>query len=66
MTKIEAINHFGTQREMARALGIHEQSIQKWPDVVPEKWETPIKNALVMLASKMEARAKDLRAAAGV
>lgn len=66
MTKTEAISFFGSQRALSKALGIHEQSIQKWPDDVPPRWITAIKNAMVMEASRLETKAKDLRAAAGV
>lgn len=66
MTKLEAINYFGSQRALAQALGMHEQSIQKWPDDVPPRWLTGIKNAMVMRASQLEKQARDLREAAGL
>lgn len=66
MTKTEAIGYFGSQRALSKALGIHEQSIQKWPELLPTKWLTPIRNALVMEASRLESKARELRAAAGV
>ena len=66
MTKTEAISFFGSQRALSKALGCHEQSIQKWPDDVPPRWMTAIKNAMVMEASRLESRARELRNAAGV
>lgn len=66
MTKNEAISYFSSQRALAKALGIHEQSIQKWPDDVPPRWITAIKNAMVMEASRLESKARELRNAAGV
>lgn len=66
MTKNEAIGYFGSQRALSKALGIHEQSIQKWPDDVPARWVTAIKNAMVMEASRLEFRARELRNTAGV
>jgi len=35
MTKTDAINHFGTQASLARALGIHRAAINGWGDQVP-------------------------------
>lgn len=36
MTKNEALELFGSIREMAAALGITEQAIHQWGDTVPE------------------------------
>lgn len=36
MTKKEAVEHFGTARELADALGISEQAVSKWGENVPE------------------------------
>jgi len=66
MTKNEAISHFDSQRALAKALGLHEQSLQKWPEQVPERWATAIRNAMVMRASQLEKKAAELRAAAGI
>ena len=66
MTKNDAIRYFDSQRALAKALGLHEQSLQKWPDQVPERWVTAIRNAMVMRASQLEKQAAELRAAAGV
>lgn len=35
MLKKDAIAHFGTQAELARALNIKSQSIESWGDEVP-------------------------------
>lgn len=66
MTKSEAIGYFDSQRALAKALGLHEQSIQKWPETVPERWQTAIRNAMAMRASQLEKKAAELRAAAGI
>lgn len=66
MTKNEAIGYFESQRALAKALGLHEQSLQKWPEQVPERWVTAIRNAMVMRASKLEKQAAELRVAAGI
>lgn len=36
MRKETAIAHFGTEADLARALRISRQAVNKWPDVVPE------------------------------
>lgn len=36
MKKQAVIDHFKTQAEAARALGISKQAIQDWGDVIPE------------------------------
>jgi transcriptional repressor of cell division inhibition gene dicB len=36
MTKEEAIRAFGTARALAEAIGVTEQAVSKWGDVVPE------------------------------
>lgn len=66
MTKNEAISYFDSQRALAKALGLHEQSLQKWPEQVPDRWITAIRNAMVMRASQLEKKAAELRAAAGI
>jgi len=35
MKKIDAVNHFGSQAELARALGINQASIAEWGERVP-------------------------------
>jgi hypothetical protein len=36
MRKKTAIQHFGTELEIARALKISRQAVNKWPAIVPE------------------------------
>lgn len=36
MLKQEAIEHFGSQANLARALGVSRSAISQWPDEVPE------------------------------
>jgi hypothetical protein len=36
MTKDQAINHFGTQVELARALGMSQGSVSLWGEFPPE------------------------------
>lgn len=35
MKKQDAIKHFGSQSELARALGINKQAVHQWPDDIP-------------------------------
>jgi len=35
MNKVDAIQHFGTQQNLARALGITKSSISQWGDSIP-------------------------------
>ncbi len=35
MNKKSAINHFGTQKKLASALGISQAAISKWPENIP-------------------------------
>jgi DNA-binding transcriptional regulator YdaS (Cro superfamily) len=66
MTKQEAINHFGSQRALAVALGLHEQTLQRWPDEVPARWAMAIRNAMLARAIQLEKQAQALRTASGV
>lgn len=36
MLTTEAIEHFGSEAALARALGIKQQSVQDWGEVVPK------------------------------
>ena len=36
MRKTEAVDHFGSQRALAAALGITEQAVSLWDELVPE------------------------------
>lgn len=65
MTKQEAISHFGSQRALAVALGLHEQTLQRWPETVPKRWVMATKNAMLMRAIQLEKQAAELRNAAG-
>ncbi|CNG69979.1 TPA: Cro/Cl family transcriptional regulator [Yersinia enterocolitica] len=37
MLKKEVIAHFGSQRAVARALGISDAAVSQWKPVIPEK-----------------------------
>ncbi|MER0046538.1 Cro/CI family transcriptional regulator [Pectobacterium odoriferum] len=37
MQKIEVVNFFDTQRKIARALGISEQAVSLWKELIPER-----------------------------
>lgn len=37
MYKKEVITHFGSQRAIAKALGLSESAISQWKEVIPEK-----------------------------
>ncbi|WP_413498913.1 Cro/CI family transcriptional regulator [Buttiauxella gaviniae] len=37
MFKKEVIDHFGTQRAIAKALGISDAAVSQWKEVIPEK-----------------------------
>lgn len=36
MNKLTAIDFYGTQRNLARALGISESSVSQWPELIPK------------------------------
>ena len=36
MHKDIAIEHFGNQAAIAKALGISQTAVSKWPDIIPE------------------------------
>ena len=36
MRKETAVQHFGSDAEVARALKISRQAVSKWPEIVPE------------------------------
>ena len=36
MDKNKTIEHFGSQSEVARVLGISRQAVSSWPEVIPE------------------------------
>ena len=38
MKKQHVIDHFGSQAETARKLGVSEALVSRWPDVMPFKW----------------------------
>ncbi len=46
MTKEQAIKHFGTQQELAKALKIKQPAIAQWPDPIPELREFQIREIL--------------------
>lgn len=37
MFKKEVIKHFGTQRAVAKALGISDAAVSQWKEIIPEK-----------------------------
>ncbi|MFI3035886.1 Cro/CI family transcriptional regulator [Atlantibacter hermannii] len=37
MLKKEVVKHYGSQRAVARALGISESAVSQWKEVIPEK-----------------------------
>jgi len=37
MRKKQVIDHFGTQRAVARALGISDAAVSQWKEIIPEK-----------------------------
>lgn len=37
MYKKQVIDHFGTQRAIAKALGISDAAVSQWKEVIPEK-----------------------------
>lgn len=37
MYKKDVVNHFGTQRAVAKALGISDAAVSQWKEIVPEK-----------------------------
>ncbi|WP_028865058.1 Cro/CI family transcriptional regulator [Psychromonas aquimarina] len=37
MKKIDVINFFGTQEKTARALGVKQASVSRWPKEVPQR-----------------------------
>ncbi|MER3384914.1 Cro/CI family transcriptional regulator [Pectobacterium aroidearum] len=37
MRKIEVVNFFDTQRNVAKALGISEQAVSLWKELIPER-----------------------------
>lgn len=37
MKKIEAVRFFGSQRKIAKELGVSEQAVSLWGSVIPEK-----------------------------
>lgn len=37
MKKIDVVNHFGTQRKIAKELGVSEQAVSMWGEIIPEK-----------------------------
>lgn len=37
MEKKHVIDHFGTQRAVARALGISDAAVSQWKEIIPEK-----------------------------
>lgn len=66
MTKQEAIHHFESQRALAVALGLHEQTLQRWGDDIPKRWVMAVRNAMLARAIQLEKKAAELRIAAGV
>lgn len=39
MTKSEAIKHYGSVRLLAEALGVWVQTVYKWPEQLPARWQ---------------------------
>lgn len=37
MHKQNVIDHFGTQRAVAKALGISDAAVSQWKEIIPEK-----------------------------
>ncbi|CAH3441023.1 Cro/CI family transcriptional regulator [Phytobacter diazotrophicus] len=37
MLKKDVVQHFGSQRAIAKALGLSESAVSQWRDVIPEK-----------------------------
>jgi len=46
MKKSEAIEAFGSSRQLAAALGITGQSVHQWPDVIPEPRASHVREAI--------------------
>lgn len=46
MTKEEAVKAFGSVRKLADALGISEQAVHQWGDLVPELRKFQIREML--------------------
>jgi len=39
VTKSEAIKHYGSVRLLAEALGVWVQTVYKWPERLPARWQ---------------------------
>lgn len=37
MRKIDVVKYFGSQRKIAHELGVSEQAVSMWGEVIPEK-----------------------------
>ncbi|HGH7223088.1 Cro/CI family transcriptional regulator [Klebsiella sp. K4-170] len=37
MLKKDVVQHFGSQRAIAKALGLSESAVSQWKEVIPEK-----------------------------
>ncbi len=44
MYKKDVIDHFGTQRAVAKALGISDAAVSQWKEVIPEERRIPIRD----------------------
>lgn len=44
MKKQHVIDHFGSQAETSRKLGISEALVSRWPEVMPFKWALEVED----------------------
>lgn len=60
MRKIDAVRFFGTQTELAKALGISQAAVSKWPEQVPELQAYKLQ---VITAGKLQAYTRERKQA---
>lgn len=52
MYKKDVIDHFGTQRAVAKALGISDAAVSQWKEVIPEKDAYALQHQLRMVIKR--------------